>query len=306
MHLHQKINANQLANIANDPKPISAYGPTIFMDHLTKYLTLVKPTRKASGKYSPLSMFKALKADDYIASDMGDISSEWILSAYKLLFQETRSKFIPSVSKTSALTLYSSAVPYIMYAFKSQFGVKYSEWDLQEPDFPGTDFNPGQVLLGNGHKDYFLKKEIYDNFFTKPSPPPDWVPESWYAKYGDEVAFEGDVDHEWMPNWTKPKVDLLEMRREYLIHSKTREHIPETVWGKGTWTVHPILFSIGSTMYRHMLTQTWVFSPRLRNEHMIMSFDNIDEMPEPIDPMTATKVNKIVSDRPSCDVEAPW
>ena len=285
MHLHQKINANQLGNILSDPSPINKYNPVNFMNELAKYLTLVKPD-KIDGKYSPGSIFDKLTEETYIRSDMGDIPTSWLKAAFKLLFATKRSAFIKNSSLNSSLSLYSPAVPYALYAFKSQYNVNYKEWNLEEPNYKGTDFNAGSILLGTGFKDYLKKRHLYSSYFKKPSPPKDWVPESWLEKYGSEVAFEGDMEHEWMPSWEKPRVDWDELRRGYLTHGQDPNHIiPEHLWAKGTFTSHELLIRMGSTgtIYHHMLTQTWVFSPKLRNKYMIMSFDDIDEMPDPIE-----------------------
>jgi len=288
MHLHQQISAYALHNVATDPKPIKLYGATKFMDNAVKYLTLTKPIKTKNGKYSPASIFETLNREEFIPSDMGDIPSNWLKKLYKLLYEVPRSNYLGTVSKPK-MVIYSSAVPYALYAFKSQWGVKYSEWDLEEPLYKDQDFNAGMILLGQGHKNYISKRALYFSKFKKPVPPPNWAPESWLEKYGTEVPFEGDVDQEYNKNWTIPSTDWVTIRKDFLTHNINNLPIDETKWAQGSWSCSPLVASMQDTLYRHMLTQTWVYAPKLRSEHMIHSFEDIDLMPDPYIDITTIK-----------------
>ena len=250
MHLHKQISVFEINNLKDNQTCLKQYGKAKFMDHIVKYLTLVEP-EKVDGKYIPESIFLALKEEKFIKSDMGDIPSEWIKSLFKLLFEVPRSKFGPTASTSNKASLYSSAVPYAMYAFKSQHGIKYSEWNLDGPYYGSTEYNGGSIILGQGLKDYIKYKKLYDSLLEK------------------HIDEEGN----------KLSVDWSTIRQKYLTHGKTFELLDETSWSNGTYTCDDLLTNLSSPIFRKMVTQTWVFSPRLRNEHMVMSFDNIDEMP---------------------------
>jgi hypothetical protein len=277
MHLHTEINIATLSNLTTATNAIKSYGGKRFMDNIPKYLTLVEPT-KVKGKYSPLSIFKKLNDEAYIESNMGNISSMWLKKLYKFLYDAPRSNFLPKVA-VPGMGLYSSAVPYPLYAYKSQYNVKYSEWNLDEGTFPGQEFGPGNLMLSYGHKEYYSNKETFDAHFQKPKPPANWVPDWWVAKYGSEVPFEGDVDQAYSPSWVSPVIDWAEVRKQYLVHATKKTPIAETAHAKGTYTCNPLLAKF-SNLYRHMLTQTWVYAPSIRSEHMIHSFEDIDLMPE--------------------------
>lgn len=301
MHLHQRIIADQLRGIKEYPNHIKRIGGFKFMDELTKYLTFVKPERDPkSHKYLPSTIIQKLREQPYISTEVGDIESKWIMSAIKLLFDTPRSAFLPTVSDSKKHTIYSAAVPYVLYAFKAQWGVKYSEWDLEEgPVYDGINTNAGGILLGYGLKEYVKVKESYKSAFIKPEPPPGWAPDWWVQRYGTEVPFEGDLESSWMPNWSPPEVNLQEIRKAYLTHTKTGGPISETAYGKGAYTCHPLLSTIVTKLiFRHMLTQTWVYTPKLRNPHMILSLEDIDEIPEPIEPILVPVVKKEVVDSP--------
>jgi hypothetical protein len=291
MHLHQRVSTLHLQEAKVHPAPLKKFSGFQFMDLLAKYLTIVKPdTDPKTDKYLPSSILRQLKEQPSFDTDMGPVDSKWILAAIKLLFDTPRSKFLPTVSTNSHTSLYSAAVPYFLYAFKSQFGVKYSAWDLEEgPVYSTIGTNAGGILLGSGLKNYVEMQHKYLESFKKPEPPPGWAPDWWLERYGTEVLFEGDLESSWLPSWRPMEIDLKEIRKDFLTHGKTGISIGETIYGKGRYTCHPILADVlTDTFYRHMFTQTWVFTPRVRNQHMIMSLTDIDEMPDPIEGITLT------------------
>lgn len=283
MYLHKEISTYNLENIATNNSPIKRFGVRKFMDQSCKYLTLVKPNL-VNGKYSPQSYFDKLTETSVIKAEFGDVPTEWILALIKMFAEVKRSSIICGLRMAdSDNTIYSTATPWVFWAFKSQYNISYGSWNLNEPNFNNKTFNPADILLGYGLLKYRLAQKKFAEATKKPVPSPDWVPEDWFSRYGSEVPFEGDLDQEWMPNWKSPLDDMVGLREQFLTHGRTGLPVDETAYSKGTYTSNPLLLSLPGDLFRHMLTQTWIFTPYLRNENsMILSLEDIDVIPEPI------------------------
>lgn len=278
--LHKEYDIFTLVNFIKDPKSSSKF--TIkFMDNTLKYLTLVKPERNKNGLFSASSILDQIlnSGSQYVTSEMGNVPTIFIEKLFELYYKVPRSSLVSVPGGFTKNTRYSGAVPWVLYAFKYQYDIKYSDWDFSDPHIG--------VLLGHALKDYIKFRVTYKNIFKKPLPPPGWAPNSWLEKYGEEVPYEGGYE-EWLPEWKAPIYNPKLVRLQYLTHGVTGEPLSESAWAKGTFTCSPVLMKIRETFYIHMLTQTWIFAPQHRNENMIMSLEDVDLMPDPIDESVIT------------------
>lgn len=73
-----------------------------------------------------------------ISSHIFDFSSEWDLGLYQFLLLDSRSSYISGQYKGEGRT-YCSLVPLILYAFKLNKNIKYSEWDRDSLHFVVND-----------------------------------------------------------------------------------------------------------------------------------------------------------------------
>lgn len=105
--------------------------------------TWVMPQIIAWLTHKPLNLAEMTTTEGKIsgrkmASHIFDFSSEWDLGLYQFLLLDSRSSYISGQYKGEGRT-YCSLVPLILYAFKLNKNIKYSEWDRDTLHFVVND-----------------------------------------------------------------------------------------------------------------------------------------------------------------------
>lgn len=105
--------------------------------------TWVMPQIVAWLTHKPLNLAEVMTAEGKIsgrkmAQHIFDFSNEWDLGLYQFLLLDSRSSYISGQYKGEGRT-YCSLVPLILYAFKLNKNIKYSEWDRDTLHFVVND-----------------------------------------------------------------------------------------------------------------------------------------------------------------------
>jgi len=93
--------------------------------------------------HKPVNLAEVMTAEGKIsgrkmAQHIFDFSNEWDLGLYQFLLLDSRSSYISGQYKGEGRT-YCSLVPLILYAFKLNKNIKYSEWDRDTLHFVVND-----------------------------------------------------------------------------------------------------------------------------------------------------------------------
>lgn len=219
--LHKLLTPQQIKDI-----PTSKLKHVSFLQRIIPYLCAVKPE---NYDFNSIKDYLNSNASVYVEDLKDYCESEFIIELYKLLAMYSRSEYFSG--KQIEETLYSSATPWVMYAYKSSRGIKYSDWK-----------DPGVLLLGHSFKKLDEAKEKWPNL-------------------GSE--------------------DLLVARQEALVSKASGRLLNELGYTLGHSTSFPQINPL-PTFFKHMLLQTWVFTPSIRNEHMITNPFDFDTPAVPI------------------------
>lgn len=123
-------NAYILANISEgsqDLKYIAQFAPNSLFN-LVPFLTVQYPEKTQNG-YSATKLIEKLKNSEYTVEGITYPGTK-VIEFMKLFYSEDTKVFMKA-SQTREPN-WSSAVPIIMYMYKLQHNIKYSEWDRQD------------------------------------------------------------------------------------------------------------------------------------------------------------------------------
>lgn len=133
--------ASQVRNKAGQTALIKEFIPRYKLDTIMQ--TWVMPQVIAWLTHKPIQMAEVVTAEGKIsgrkmAEAIFDFNSAWDLGLYQFLMLDSRSSWISSQYKGEGRT-YCSLVPLIMYAFKANKNIKYSDWDRSTLHFVVND-----------------------------------------------------------------------------------------------------------------------------------------------------------------------
>lgn len=146
--LHKLLTPQQIKDI-----PTSKLKHVSFLQRIIPYLCAVKPE---NYDFNSIKDYLNSNASVYVEDLKDYCESEFIIELYKLLAMYSRSEYFSG--KQIEETLYSSATPWVMYAYKSSRGIKYSDWK-----------DPGVLLLGHSFKKLDEAKEKVAQFRVRRS-----------------------------------------------------------------------------------------------------------------------------------------
>ena len=123
--------ASQVRNKAGQTALVKEFIPRYKLDTIMQ--TWVMPQVIAWLTHKPIPLAEVLTAEGKISGRrmteaIFDFGSDWDLGLYQFLMLDSRSSWISSQYKGEGRT-YCSLVPLIMYAFKVNKNIKYSDWD---------------------------------------------------------------------------------------------------------------------------------------------------------------------------------
>lgn len=251
--------------------------------HAVPYITSVTPGKE--GGYSLDALYNNLGKIESVEVNGKVVEGEVIRHIYRILGTLQRGQILPKSISQLSKPLYSGAVPWVLYAFKQQYNVSYSKWVFDSNEF----FH--KMVLGPSLEDYFLVKYNLETINDD-------------VKAIESASGECGV-REYLESIGKPDFPMKEyyFDQDYLQELR-HKFLKEGMVSSKDYTKFASLKSeakinqalLGTKFYWCMLTQTWIFDPSIRNEHMVTSlFGDIDDVAEPLAPVTLSDVKADLS-----------
>lgn len=260
------LNLSFLKEAVENPKVLKS--DKSWMSHIKPILASVKFKNVVSSD----SLFQYLKQDIELANGY---TTEHVRLIYTILANHNRSDYLPpSITQVSA-PQYSAAVPIGLAAYREAHGIKYSTWKLNNPFMDAA-------LLGKSLAD-ILRVRSYLINLSENGP---------VIKNDSEVGNQEALDSMGTSSSEKNEVidpfdtaNQAEWRKSALgngtINSRMVTSI-KRVFGSG----HPLGNTLLPKFYWYMLTQTWIFEPKIRHPDMITNLLDWDTPAEPLDSFT--------------------
>jgi len=264
----KSISLSFLKQAVNDPEVIRQQDPS-WLTHI-KPVIVMQPT-----DFNMQNLYDSLQENNELGEHNGEIiTTRHLRYIYAILKTHNRSDILPKKMTQTLYPQYSSAVPLVLTAYREQFGVKYSQW-LANNEYMAS------AILG---KQLQTLPEVYKYLVSLKNRRPEFENNT---ELGDEEYLDS------MGIETPESIDVfdIEVRRELREFTLDGGNLQSTAY-TALKRYHPS-HSLGSAnlskFYWCMLTQTWIFDPKVRHPDMITHLTNIDKLVEPLEEFTAAK-----------------
>jgi len=250
--------------------------PSLIRSEDSSWLTHIKPViAMQPTDYNMQNLYNALQENNTLGEFSGEIiTTRHLRYIYAILKTHNRSDILPKKMTQTLYPQYSSAVPIVLAAYREQFGVKYSQW------------NPNNEYMRTA----ILGKQL------------ETLPEVYKYLVGlkdRKVEFQNDTeigDEEYCDSLgieTPESIDVfdIEVRRELREFTLDGGILQPTAYTalKRYHPTHPLGSANLSKFYWCMLTQTWIFDPKVRHPDMVTQLTNIDKLAEPLAEFSSIK-----------------
>lgn len=257
-----------------EPKIVK--GDKDWLTHSIPYIAAVK-TRDKSLKLS--SLYTALAEDTTYVVNGNKVPTSSIRKIYKLLGDVNRSEIVKQTMKEAPH--YSSAVPWALYAFKTTYGVEYDAWEFDH-------IRMRELVLGKQLANYFQVQQYVNTINDDVIYHSEQSGERGLQEYFEEIGIK---------NFDMKRYDFFDpAQRRIWRDMYTEEGMvdplaymklnPNNIAPKG----HKLRPALLDKFYWCMITQTWIFEPRIRADNMVTSLKGLSVFDEPL---FDTKVNDI-------------
>jgi len=252
----------------DDPALIKTEDPH-WLSHIRPVLAMHKPATYRLDK-----LYDELLVDNVLGEYNGEIiTNEHLQVIYAILAKYNRSELLPKKMTQTLYPEYSAAVPIPMLAYKEHYGVEYKNWKLNHEfmtlAFMGTQLSD---IVGVTRFLESLNEQVD-------------IPSS-NSEVGDQ-EYADSIGHT-----TIGPIDVfnIETQRDFRNHA-TENGFFKTVSYTGLKRYgpsHPLGSHSISKFYWCMLTQTWIFDPKIRHPNMITNLLDWDTPAEPLEEFTNT------------------
>lgn len=256
----------------NDPKVLNQ--TSAWLTHIRPVLALAKPKELSTS-----ALLELLKIDQELGIvHKVVITNKHLQYIYAILALHSRSEYITSSITTPE---YSAAVPIALQAYKEHWGIKYSRWNLDN-DYMNA------AVLGKGLRDLLKVRDYLIDINSQFASPAN-DSEVGDSEYEDSLGISSKESY----NPFDPKQQKL-----WRAQTTANGEIKSTMYSR-LKRVFPAAHPLGSTnvpkIYWCMLTQTWIFDPRVRHPDMITDLLDFDNLVDPLEEFTGVEQESITN-----------
>jgi len=257
-----------LINAYDDPALIRTEDPH-WLSHIRPVIAMHKP-----ATFSLSKLYDELLLDGELGEYNGEIiTMEHLRTIYAILAKYSRSDLLPKKMTQTLYPQYSSAIPIVLTAYREQFGVKYSQWT------PNNDYMKTAIL----GKQLETLPEVYKYLVSLKNRKPEFENNT---ELGDEEYLDS------MGIETPESIDVfdIEVRKELREFTLDGGNLPGTTYTalKRYHPSHPLGSANLSKFYWCMLTQTWIFDPKVRHPNMITNLLDWDIPAKPLEEFSSS------------------
>jgi len=247
--------------------------------HSIPFIVSVIPDKPEGDKISLDNYYKKIGRVESIWVDKKEYSGDVIRLIFKILGSANRSDILPNKLKQTQKTLYSSAVPWVLYAWKHTYNTSYDNWEFDNEDM-------SDMVLGPALSNYFGIKDYLENINETALQVLSEAGEIGVQEYKDKIGksnLDTTIYHPFDPKQRR------EWRREILSDYAFRP--TEFAKLKALYKLsHRLGYTHINKFWWCMLTQTWIFDPSIRSPDMVTSFVSLGTIDPPLEEQTVVEV----------------
>jgi hypothetical protein len=264
----KSLSLSFLQRANEDPALIRSEDPN-WLSHIKSVIAMHKP-----ATFSLSKLYDELLQEGELGEHNGEIiTMEHLRLIYTILAKYSRSDLLPKKMTQTLYPQYSAAVPIVLLAYKEQFGVEYKKWKLNH-DFMNL------AVMGSQLKDIVRVTEYLKSLVNPEKPDlPNSDSEVGDQEYADSMGYE-------LPKVYGP-IDVFdfETQREFRELATSGGNISSTAYTglRRFMGGHPLSNITLSKFYWCMLTQTWIFDPKIRHPDMITNLLDWDTPAKPLE-----------------------
>jgi len=270
----KSLSLSFLQRANEDPALIRSEDPN-WLSHIRPVIAMHTPATYRLDK-----LYDELLLDNVLGEHNGEIiTNEHLQLIYTILGKYSRSELLPKKMTQTLYPQYSAAVPIPLLAYKERFGVKYGSWVLNHEFMV-------DAVMGSQLKDV-IKVTRYLKELLNPSKPdlPSSDSEIGDQEYADSMGYE-------LPKVYDP-IDVFdfETQREFRGLATSDGNISSTAYTglRRFMGGHPLSNITLSKFYWCMLTQTWIFDPKIRHPNMITNLLDWDTPAKPLEEYSSVR-----------------
>jgi hypothetical protein len=270
----KSLSLSFLQRANEDPALIRTEDPH-WLSHIRPVIAMLKPKTFSLDK-----LYEELLEPLTLGEHNGEIiTTKHLQLIYTILAKYSRSDLLPKKMTQTLYPQYSAAVPIVLLAYKEQFGVEYKNWKLNH-DFMTS------AIMGNQLKD-ITRVTNYLKGLINPRKPdlPNSDSEVGDQEYADSMGYE-------LPKVYDP-IDVFDFdtQLEFREYATQEGNISSTAYTgiKRHGGTHPLGNSLLTKFYWCMLTQTWIFDPKIRHPNMITNLLDWDKPAKPLEELTSVQ-----------------